>query len=291
VEEALRYSDGGREIITMGPNSQGYSLAQMLAAVDILGLADPLAADAPALAAVFDACAEDRDRNLADPRAMQVPVEMLLADAHIAALARAAATRPDGRAAARSAHGDTVAVVACDASGLAVSLIQSVFYAFGSGVLEPRTGVLLHNRGACFSADRASPNAFGPSKRPLHTLMPLIVSENGRPTWIAGTMGGHAQPQIHAQMLLRQRGGATGAAVVGAPRMIVGDLETGAAGSGIRVEDDFEGRDALTRAGLDPVVVEWPSETVGHAQVIAVSPDGAFDAASDPRSDGTAFAA
>jgi gamma-glutamyltranspeptidase len=291
VEEALRYADGDREINTMGPNSQGYSLVQMLAAVDVLGLADPLRTDAPLLAAVFDECIADRDRHLADAGAMQVAVETLLTDGHVAALAhRAAAGRAESSTAARSAHGDTIAVVASDASGLAVSLIQSVFYAFGSGVLEPRTGVLLHNRGACFSADRGSPNAFGPAKRPLHTLLPLIVSKAGRPTWIAGTMGGHAQPQIHAQMLLRLRGGAGGAAVVGAPRMIVGDLETGAAGPGIRVEDDFEGRDALTRAGLEPVVVDWPSETVGHAQAIAIGPNGAFDAASDPRSDGTAFA-
>ena len=72
------------------------------------------------------------------------------------------------------ARGDTVAVVAADASGSAVSLIQSVFYAFGAGVLEPSTGVICHNRGACFSMDPRSPNAFGPRKRPLHTLMPLI---------------------------------------------------------------------------------------------------------------------
>jgi gamma-glutamyltranspeptidase/glutathione hydrolase len=216
---------------------------------------------------------------------MRVPVATLLADDHVAALAGRAADGRVRRSSAAAAHGDTVAVVACDASGLAVSLIQSVFFAFGSGVLEPRTGVLLHNRGACFSGDPASPNAVGPAKRPLHTLMPLIVCDAGRPAWIAGTMGGHAQPQIHAQMLLRRPGGA---AVVGEPRMIV---NLGTAGPEIVVEHDFEGRDALAGAGLEPAIVQRPSEIVGHAHAIAIGPDGAFDAASDPRSDGTAYAA
>jgi len=122
------------------------------------------------------------------------------------------------------AHGDTIAVVAADATGLSVSLIQSIFSGFGSGVLEPETGILLHNRGACFSSDPASPNALGPGKRPLHTLMPLIGTTDGRPTWVAGTMGGRAQAQIHAQMLLRREAGADVVTAVSAPRMIVGDL-------------------------------------------------------------------
>ena len=59
-------------------------------------------------------------------------------------------------------------------------------------MLEPDTGVLLHNRGACFSADPDSPNALGPGKRPLHTLMPVVLTRGGRVSWVAGTMGGHA---------------------------------------------------------------------------------------------------
>jgi len=214
-------------------------------------------------------------------------VEALLTPEHIAEVARRAAASAARPEMTTPAHGDTIAVVAADATGLSVSLIQSVFSGFGSGVLEPETGILLHNRGACFSSDPASPNALGPGKRPLHTLMPLIGTTDGRPTWVAGTMGGRAQAQIHAQMLLRRQAGADVVTAVSAPRMIVGDLEAG--GRDVAVEEDFAAaRDAFARAGVEPAVMPRLSEAAGHAHAIVPTGDGSFEAASDPRSDGAA---
>ena len=153
-------------------------------------------------------------------------------------------------------------------------------------MLEPSTGILLHNRGACFSADPESPNAPAPGKRPLHTLMPLMVEREGRVRWVAGTMGGHAQPQIHAQLLLRRRAGADAQAAVAAPRFIVGDV--GPSGA-VAVEAGLDSAwQAFTDSGAPPVAIPPGSGLAGHSHAIAVADDGSFDAGSDPRADGAA---
>jgi gamma-glutamyltranspeptidase len=288
LEPALGACIGGEQVLTMGANSQGFSLLQILAAVEALEIDDPLGAGAPLLAAVFRESADDRDRHLADPQAMDRPVESLLTAEHIAALAGRARTRTIPRPAAVRPGGDTVAVVAAD-DRLAVSLIESLFYGFGSGILEPRTGIILHNRGACFSADPASPNARGPGKRPLHTLMPLLVAGDGGVAWTAGTMGGRAQAQIHAQLLLRRRAGDSAAVAVAAPRFVVGDLEAGGADTAVE-EDDQPALKAFAAAGVATAPVPRWSEETGHAHAIARLADGGFEAAADPRSDGAAAA-
>jgi gamma-glutamyltranspeptidase len=286
VSPALRHRVGDEDILTMGPNSQGFVLAQIMAIAERLGIGDPFWREAPALAAAFAETARERDLHLADPAAMRITAAELLSDDHLAALARRVAAGGEDPPARPRATGDTIALVAADGSGLHVSLIQSIFYGFGSGILEPRTGILLHNRGACFSADPESPNAPAPGKRPLHTLMPLVVERAGRVRWVAGTMGGHAQPQIHAQLLLRRRAGADAQAAVSAPRFIVGDAEPGAA---IALEVGLDAAwAAFAGSGAAPVAVPPGSGLTGHSHAIAVRADGSFDAGSDPRADGAA---
>ena len=285
VSPALRHAVGDDVYVTMGPNSQGYVLPQIMDVAGRTRLRDPFGHGAPLLAAIFTGAAADRDRHLADPAAMRVGVEELLSAAHLEELA-AAAVGPTGVPTAwPRATGDTIALVTADAD-LRVSLIQSIYYGFGSGVLEPRTGILLHNRGACFSADPASPNAPAPGKRPLHTLMPLMAERAGRVRWVAGTMGGHAQPQIHAQLLLRRQAGASAQAAVAAPRFIVGEEVPGLA---ISVEEGFDSAwSAFTDWGAAPVAIPAGSGLAGHSHAIAVAADGSFDAGSDPRADGAA---
>jgi gamma-glutamyltranspeptidase len=289
VEPALHRSVLGRDLLTMGANSQGFALIQIMAGVERMRLEDPLGEQAPVLAALFRESMADRDAHLADPAAMTVAVDALVADDRIGALvdrARAGAARRSG--APPAARGDTVGIVAVD-DGLAVSLIQSVFDLFGAGVLEPTTGIICHNRGACFSPDPASPNAFGPGKRPLHTLMPLMAAAGERPSWVAGTMGGHAQAQIHAQLLLRHLSGSDAYTAVASPRFVTGSLEAG--GTEVYVEEDFQAAlTAFATAGERTVALPIRSEAVGHAHAIAVAAAGTLDAASDPRSDGRAVA-
>jgi gamma-glutamyltranspeptidase/glutathione hydrolase len=197
------------------PNSQGFVLLQILSLLERLGIdPDPHGSGAGRLSAVFAAAAADRDRHLADPDRMTVHPSTLLDDGHLAGLAddlRAAhAPTPDAPRPAARPDGDTIAIVAADAEGFAVSLIQSLFWAFGSGICEPETGIVAHNRGACFTLEPDHPNAFEPGKRPAHTLMPVIVHDARGLAAVAGTMGGYAQPQINAQTLLHLVGGGGG---------------------------------------------------------------------------------
>ena len=208
VTEPLVGVFGDEEVLTAPPNSQGLLLLEILAAAARLGDVDLLGADADLLAELFRLTTIDRDRHLADPRFAGVPVDELLSARHAAELAGAALGRRTAGGVpspppAPKGTGDTVAVVAADAAGNAVVIIQSVFYEFGSGILDPTTGVILHNRGAYFSVDPASPNVIGGGRRPAHTLMPVLVRRDGRIVGLHGTMGGSAQAQIHAQLILR----------------------------------------------------------------------------------------
>jgi gamma-glutamyltranspeptidase len=168
----------------------------------------------------------DRDRLLADPAASEVPVEALLSDRHVASLA----ARIDPRAAdqdpepARTLVGGTIYLAVVDAEGDAVSLIQSNAAGFGSGVVDPATGVHFQNRGASFSLQPGHPNLLRPGRRTAHTLMPGMLFREGeqRPWVVAGSMGGDIQPQIHVQLVSALvDGGADLATAVGAPRITV----------------------------------------------------------------------
>ncbi len=100
-----------------------------------------------------------------------------------------------------SLAGDTVWVGAVDAQGNAASLVQSVYFHYGAGVVAGRTGVVLQNRGAYFSLDPAHPNRLEPGKRPLHTLIASLAVRDGRLWQVLGCMGADGQPQIHAAAL------------------------------------------------------------------------------------------
>ena len=249
VTPPLAGSFRGLAVLTSPPNSSGFLLLRALEALDAAG-----GGDAAFLAGVFQEGMRERARTLGDLRF--VP------------------------------RGDTVAVVTADASGRAVSLIQSLFHSFGSGVLEPATGIVLHNRGAAFSLEPGHPNRLAPGRRPAHTLMPVMVTREGALLGVLGTMGGAVHAQIHTQVLLRLLDGASAQEAVAAPRWTVGAVGDGA----VRMEADVDDgtRAALERAGLPIAGVEARSQAVGHAQAIWAG--GALDAGSDPRSDGAAAA-
>jgi gamma-glutamyltranspeptidase/glutathione hydrolase len=294
VCEPIALRNEGCEILTAPPNSQGLLLLETLAALEELGPGDYLGADAGLLGGLFRLGAADRDRHLGDPRFTGVPVEELLSRVHAAELA---ATARDSRAAAVETEGfsgrssgDTIALVTADSSGHAAVVVQSLFGPFGAGILDPASGIICHNRGAFFSLDPGSPNVLEGGKRPTHTLMPVMLLEDGRVVGLQGTMGGPAQPQIHAQVLLGMREGMDPARAVAAPRWIVAEPAAGT------------GRDAYAEADLEPAATEGlraagfavhplppRSEAVGHAQVIQRS-GGELAAAADPRADGSAGA-
>jgi oxamate amidohydrolase len=181
-----------------------------------------------------------------------------------------------------------------DAEGYAVSLIQSVFEAFGSGILEPSTGLILHNRGTSFSLDPAHPASLEGGIRPPHTLTPvLVLGPNGGVEAAVGTMGGRAQPQILAQVLIRLLDhDAAPDAAVAAPRWIVPDpARPGEGLSAILAEP--EAAAALGEGSAVPghrlVVLDRHAEDTGHAHVV-VAAEGRLTAGSDPRADGSSAA-
>jgi gamma-glutamyltranspeptidase len=297
VVEPLSGDFRGWEVLTVPPNSQGYTLLQTLCAWRQLDLnPDPLSADASQVARIFSRVAAERDRALADPRRMHTTVAELLSEEHVLALLDASDGAESSPSVAsdtpKSApSGDTIAVVAVDDEGLGVSIIQSVFEAFGACLLEPSTGIVAQNRGACFTLDPASPNVFAGGQRPLHTLMPVMVKRNGRLRIVAGTMGGRAQFQIHAQILARllcDRAPLQDA--LDAPRWIVGDATEGQPSGVIYAEEEAARLVGSDLAGTGMQLKRLPDrdEWVGHAQYVEIDRDSRIAAACDPRSDGAA---
>jgi gamma-glutamyltranspeptidase len=287
-----RYRD--LDVRVVPPNSQGFALLQMLALAERLGIdPDPLGPDAGVLALAFAAANRDRDRHLADADAMRTRPSTLLDYGHLAGLAdevrNAAAGAARGTVGHRHSTGDTIALVAADANGWAVSLIQSLYDSFGAGILEPETGIVAHDRGACFTLEAGHPNEIGPRKRPFHTLMPALVHRDGRLAAVSGSMGGASQPQINAQNLIRAFDlGMPAVEAVAAPRWSVWSEEVPLAwveGSVPQATGD-----RLEEAGFRVEAKEDLDEALGHAHLIVVRPDGSFDVGSDPRADGGALA-
>jgi gamma-glutamyltranspeptidase/glutathione hydrolase len=227
-----------------------------------------------------------------------VHVSALLDDGHIAALCDVVrsglAGHGNGPGVVREPRdpGDTVALVTADADGWGVSLVQSLYSGFGSGMLDPSTGIVLHDRGACFTLEPGHPNELKPGRRPAHTLMPVAVHREGELVALAGTRGGHAQPQIDLMTLVRSFDlGLAPSAAVAAPRWLVGGMSPLGDEPWIEAEASVPERilDALRRNGYRVETVETLDRAVGHAQMIRLD-EGAFVAGSDPRADAGALA-
>jgi gamma-glutamyltranspeptidase/glutathione hydrolase len=146
----------------------------------------------------------DRDAHLADPAFVKVPLDRLLSKsyaAEIAAQIRGGTALPNGFE-SREGNGDTVYLCVVDKDGNAVSYIQSLFAAFGSGKMVPGTGITLHNRGALYTLDPKHPQVIAPGKRPFHTLAPsMVLHPDGSPYMVLGSPGGDGQPQTVVQVL------------------------------------------------------------------------------------------
>jgi gamma-glutamyltranspeptidase len=262
VEDPWSIERSTVRVSTSPPNSQGYLLLAMLAtgALDAAGLAP---AD---LVGLFSRAEAGRDADLADPRHVRQTRTELLSPDRLVAGGHSPPRVP-------KAGGDTIAVTAVSDDGTAVSLIQSLFHSFGSQLLEPDTGLVLHNRGALFAADATSPNAPAPGKRPAHTLMPVLVDHTDGRVSAHGAMGGRAQPQIHLQVLRHVLDGKTPQQAVSAPRLVFQDGRAYAE----------EGFDAF---GIEAEALPSLSDEVGHAMVSSLAPDGTLSVGVDPRSDG-----
>ena len=284
-----RYRD--LDVSVTPPGSQGFVLLEALAALERLEIdPDPIGPDAATLARILTAASADRDRHLADPASMRVHVSSLLDEGHIAALCDIARGRLDDHPPSSSLgpDGDTIALVAADADGWGVCLIESLFDAWGAGSLEPATGIIAHDRGVCFTLEPGHPNELAPGKRPAHTLMPVAVHRDGRLAALAGTRGGHGQPQIDLMTLVRAFDlGHDPAEAVAAPRWLVGGMSPPRGEPAIEAEGAVPEaiRSALTDAGFGVHTLGDVDRAVGHAMLLRID-GGMLLAGSDPRADG-----
>jgi gamma-glutamyltranspeptidase len=227
-----------------------------------------------------------RDALLADPRVFDVPVKALYAAAEDDGppIALSGAVKPAG---------DTVAVTAADTEGYAVSIVASVYQSFGAGLLEPATGVLLHNRGSAFSLDPDHPGFLRPGARPPHTLSPAIAVRGGVDPMLAalGCQGGRAQPWILAQLADELLRADDLARVLRRPRWVFGSREIGEAEPTLVVEHDSVPADLAEVAaahGLRTRALGAAWDDAGHVQAALADGRGARGAA-DPRADGGAL--
>ena len=234
-----------------------------------------------------------RDAHVTDPGRMSIHATTYLTDEVLDRLAadidRGRASPVDGGTGA----GDTVWLGVVDGHGRAVSFIQSLYHAFGSGICLPQTGLVWQCRGSSFSLDPHHRNVLEPRRRPLHTLSPGMARLKDGRTMVYGTMGGDAQPMVQAEIFTRAALFGQGLQqAVSAPRWALGRGLDGAGARGVQVESrlDPEVVDRLRAAGHEVQVVgEWDS-LLGHAGALCRRADGLIEGAADPRSDGVVAA-
>jgi gamma-glutamyltranspeptidase/glutathione hydrolase len=227
----------------------------------------------------------DARRYVADPAAMDVKTAALLDPDYLKSRAKLI----DLKRAQDFGHGSpprggTIYLTAADADGMMVSLIQSNYMGFGSGVVVPGIGVSLQNRGAGFVVQPGHPNQVAPRKRPYHTIIPAFVTKGGAPVMTLGLMGGTMQPQGHTQLMVRMADyGQSPQTAIDGPRF------RSVSGLDINVEGEFPPATLaeLERRGHRILHIGEAYMDFGCAQ-IAYKVDGGYVAASDPRRDSLA---
>ena len=162
----------------------------------------------------------DAQRYVSDPATMDIAAGLLLSDAYLTERSRAVDMRQAKLPEFGTPNkGGTVHVAAADDQGGCISLIQSNFMGFGSGVVVPGTGISMHNRASGFVMEKGHPNCIAAGKRPLHTILPGMVAQQGLPIMALGVTGGNMQPQGQVQLLNRMLGaGQNPQTAIDAPR-------------------------------------------------------------------------
>jgi gamma-glutamyltranspeptidase/glutathione hydrolase len=283
----LRAPYRGVDIAELPPQTQGVAALEALRILDGFALPADGAGRQHLLIEAMKLALEDRNDYVSDPEAMTVTPDDMLSDGWIterrSRLDPQRATTPQTGA----AHvGGTAYLCAADGDGLLVSLIQSNFLSFGSGLHVPEWGINLNNRGSSFTLDPTRVNALAPDKLPMHTLMPAMVMRDGEPWLVFGTMGGDSQAQVQVQLLAHMiDDGDDPQDALDAPRWCL-DPATWS----LRAERTFspEWFDALRALGHDPHRTGRGDTGMGHAHAIERT-EGGYAVATEPRTEGAAL--
>jgi len=280
-------------VYNVPPPTQGLASLIILGVFDRLGCAEP--DGFPFVHGLVESTKQAflvRDRIVTDPAYAKENPARYLTEAALAKMAGQVAPGVAMPWPVPAQAGDTVWLGVIDGQGRAVSLIQSIYWEFGSGVVLASTGVLWQNRGVSFSLSENALNVLRPGRKPFHTLNPAMARLTDGRFMVYGTMGGEGQPQTQAAVFARHAiYGQELQAAVTAPRWLLGRT-WGATSTNLKLESrlDQSAIEALRRAGNDVEVVAPFTDMMGHAGGIIRHPSGVLEGAADPRGDGVVAA-
>ena len=289
----------GHTVWELPPNGQGIAALQMLnllEAYDLKKLGFGSAGHVHAFVEAKKLVFEDRAKFYSDPDFNKLPVQRLISKKYadtrrkLIDPKRASRKFPAGQLSA----GDTIYLTTADAEGNMVSLIQSNYYGFGSGLTPPKLGFALQNRGALFTLEPGHFNIYKPGKRPFHTIIPAFVTKAGKPWLSFGVMGGDMQPQGHVQVLmnlidfgmnLQEAGDAPRIRHFGSstPR---GDKMTN--GGEVRLENGFPDKTIVSLKKMGHRVKVQPGGHGGYQAILWDARNKVYFGASESRKDGQA---
>ncbi len=294
-------------VYSLPPNTQGVAALQLLGLLDgfdVKSWGDGTATYYHHMAEATKIAFADRDAWVTDPTAVDFPADRLLSSSYLDSRRslidpqsvvpvdiEPGITPDNGAPSPHKSGGDTCYLSVVDEEGLVVSLIQSIFYDFGSGYVAGETGIIPQNRGSEFSLNRSQINRLEPGKRTFHTLTPALLTQDGEPRLVYGTMGGKGQPQTQAAIISRivdfdydvQT-------AIEAPRWVYGRT-WGEESSSLSLEGRIPDlvAEALERRGHRVAMVRDVDEKMGHAAAIRIYNDGTLEGGADPRGDGAAI--
>ncbi len=293
-EAPLRVAYGDGELVAHQPPTQGVTTLEIMGILDRFDFSQIEEGSAEYYHVLVEAIKLafiDRNRYVADPDFNKVPTLELLSPAYLQQQAAKIDTSTAAPWPEPFQTGDTVFMAATDAQGLSVTLLQTVYFDWGSGVQVGDTGMLWHNRGASFSLDPSHPNCLKPGKRPFHTLNPGMYLENGKPTLLYGTQGADGQPQTLATILTRLIDyKLSPEEALTRPRFLLGKTFSDGRDT-LKLEADAGKQVFAELAGLGHQLSELSAQSplAGHPGVIRIDAENGLSGAHDPRSDGLAL--
>jgi gamma-glutamyltranspeptidase len=295
MEAPLSVPYRGGTLVAHRPPTQGVTTLQIMGILERMDMSAVEEGSADYYHLLVEAVKQafmDRDHLVADPDFHPVPTGQMLSSGYLDG--KAAAIHPTQALPWPHAFktGDTVFVGAADAAGNAVSLLATVYFDWGSGVMVGDSGLIWHNRGASFSLDPAHANCLAPGKRPFHTLNPGMYLKDGKVNLLYGTQGADGQPQTLAAVLTRMIDyGMDPMMALARPRFLLGKTFSDPR-STLKLERDVPQAvlDTLAGRGHAISLLDAQSPLMGHPGAIAIDPHTrVMRGAHDPRSDGRAM--